>query len=88
MAEEAPIPPPDVSDASTPIPPIDNIHSIPEPPPPEPMLPPAHTHTLPLFPPQPNLDIEMPEAAVRSHISPPTFPPPCLSFSFIYQPIH
>lgn len=73
MAEETPIPPPDVADASTPIPPIDNIHSIPEPPPPEPMLPPTHTLHLPQ--PQPNLDTEMPEATVRSPY-PPLFPLP------------
>ncbi|KAM0799240.1 hypothetical protein BDR22DRAFT_855877 [Usnea florida] len=57
MAEETPLPPPDTADASTPIPPIDNIHSIPDHPPPEPMLPPTHT----LHP--ANLDTEMPEAA-------------------------
>lgn len=64
MAEETTDPPQDASEASTPIPPIDNIHSIPDLPPPEPMLPP--THALPQ--PQPNLDIEMSEeaAAVRS----------------------
>lgn len=60
MAEETANPLPDASDASTPIPPIDNIHSIPDLPPPEPMLPPNHTL------PQVNLDAEMSEAAVRA----------------------
>lgn len=67
MAEETINPPPDDPDASTPIPPIDNIHSIPDLPPPEPMQPPNHVL------PQPNLDTEMPEAAVRSGL--PRLPP-------------
>lgn len=57
MAEETTDPQPDASDVSTPIPPIDNIHSIPDLPPPEPMLPPNHGL------PQTSLDTEMPEAA-------------------------
>lgn len=65
MAEDNPNLPVDGPDASTPIPPIDNIHSMPDLPPAEPMLPPIHTIA------QPNLDTEMSEAAVRS----PHFPP-------------
>lgn len=66
MAEETANPPPDGPDATTLIPPIDNIHSIPDVPTPEPMLPPNHAL------PQPNIDTEMPEAGVRSHILSPT----------------
>lgn len=65
MAEEITDPPQDVPDASTPIPPIDNIHSMPDLPTPEPMLPPNYA------PPQPNLDTEMSEAAAVR----PNFPP-------------
>lgn len=77
MAEETPKSPADAPDASTPIPPIDNIHSITDLPPPEPVLPPNATLS------EPNLDTEMPEAAVRFHMPSPT---PFPLDPFINQP--
>ena len=77
MAEETPKSPADAPDASTPIPQIDNIHSITDLPPPEPVLPPNAALS------EPNLDTEMPEAAVRFQMPSPT---PFPLDPFINQP--
>ena len=71
MADEIPNPLPDGSGSSTPIPPIDNIHSIPD----------GFTnHTLP----PPNVDTEMPEADVCPEKTIPFPPhPPIQESSFL-----